>query len=165
LIADLHAMFEAQGDKLSSEEIVRLLQSLPERPWSEWNDGRGFTQRALATLLKGFRVESRNIKFADGKVKKGYHRAQFDDVFSSYTPRILTPCRYSATDRAATSPNSDFASATEGQGSGEENAASTNSDAGGSAVADSSSQSRRAPGQEVSPTKATPADEEGTWAG
>lgn len=136
LIADLQTIFETHGEKLSSEEIVRLLKALPERPWGEWSDGRGFTQRALATLLKGFGLESRNVKFADGKVKKGYHRDQFTDVFSRYTPQSQTSSRYSATDREFIDQTGNLVSATEANGSGDKNAVSTSNDAGGSGVAD-----------------------------
>ncbi len=163
LIADLYALFQEQGEKLSSEEIVRLLKGLPERPWSEWNDGRGFTQRALATLLKGFRVESRNLKLADGKVRKGYHRDQFEDVFSRYTPLNATSIRYSATDRMDTRANGNFASATEAQGSGGENAVSTNDDAAGSGVADSTLLLGADAVRDSSQEEGVPTPEEQTW--
>ncbi|HET7225579.1 MAG TPA: DUF3631 domain-containing protein [Candidatus Eisenbacteria bacterium] len=143
LVADIHTLFAVHGEKLSSEEMVSRLMALPERPWGEWNEGRGFRPRALAALLRGFGIESRNVKFSDGKVLKGYHRAQFEDAFARYLPHTRTPIRYPATNGVNTGRNKDLDSATKAPGSECENAPSTNEHNGGSAVADSNSSTER----------------------
>ena len=95
LLRDLRELFEErETDRLPSEDIVKALSRMEDRPWPEFRRGKPITQRQLATLLKGFRVEPRTTRFDDGRRCKGYLGEDFVDAFSRYTPvRSVTACQ------------------------------------------------------------------------
>jgi len=71
---------------MPSGDIVKTLTGMEDRPWPEYRRGKPITQRQLATLLKGFGIESRTLRL-DDDVRKGYDLADFQDAFARYTPR------------------------------------------------------------------------------
>ena len=87
LLADIRTVFHARGvDRLGSADLTTGLNALEGHRWGDWNNGKGFTQNALARQLRGFGVSPKKIRL-DGKTTlQGYERDQFDEVFSRYLP-------------------------------------------------------------------------------
>jgi len=94
LLSDILRLFTERGtDKLPSEEIVRALAEMENRPWPEWKSSKPITARQLAKLLKPFRIEPKNIRTLTG-IPKGYTLDQFGDAFGRYLPpQSATPLR------------------------------------------------------------------------
>lgn len=83
LLHDMKAMFNEQGDGLSSEQIVKDLTEIEARPWSEWKNNKPITKTGLARLLKPFGI--RPQKWREGKeIVRGYQCADFQDAFARY---------------------------------------------------------------------------------
>ena len=126
LLRDLDAMFEErQTDFLLSEEMVTGLRALPERPWAEWNHGRGLTTKALAEELIEFGIRS-EPKRSTGN-RRGYYRKAISTALAAY---VASPPAPSATAlegddlgrsgwRGQAAPNElPVATASDGSGSG-----------------------------------------------
>jgi hypothetical protein len=64
------------------------LNSLPDRPWRDWNRGRGITPAAVAKVLVGFVIQPKSIRLGDERIK-GYLAADFKDAFHRYQPKGL----------------------------------------------------------------------------
>jgi hypothetical protein len=58
---------------------------MESRPWPEWKSGKPITTRQLATLLKPFKIEPKNIRIGT-EIQKGYELEQFTDAFARYLP-------------------------------------------------------------------------------
>jgi Protein of unknown function (DUF3631)/CHC2 zinc finger len=86
---------EDRCDAILSLTLVTRLKEDPEAPWSEWNRGKGLSQKGLADLLGGrrrgqgnrggFKIYSMDVH-AGGVHGKGYHRSQFEEVWARYAP-------------------------------------------------------------------------------
>ena len=90
LLSDVQAVFRNRDDAeyLSSEEIIASLKALPERPWVDWNKGRGLTAAQLASRLRDFGtgpvgLRTRETRVGD-KTGKRWHRTDFIDAWSRY---------------------------------------------------------------------------------
>ena len=84
LLADIWQIFEeTKAERLSSRELVGRLTALEGAPWEDINHGRQITPTVLARQLRGFGIEPRNMRDADGVVK-GYHRNCFEDAWARY---------------------------------------------------------------------------------
>jgi len=66
-----------------SDDLVKALKEKSERPWCDWNRGKGLTQNGLARLLKPFGVKSKNMRI-DENLKKGYELDNLKDAFKRY---------------------------------------------------------------------------------
>jgi hypothetical protein len=87
LLTDIRAAFQLKGtDRLSSDELVRHLTTLDERPWPELNKGNPTTKNGLARLLRPFAISSGTIRLAGERTAKGYYLSAFDDAFARYLP-------------------------------------------------------------------------------
>jgi hypothetical protein len=87
LLADIQAMFLATSDDMiGSEEIVKKLVEMAERPWTEFGKGRGLSQNSLARVLKGFEVRPCTIRI-EGKTPRCYRRVDLADAFLRYLPQ------------------------------------------------------------------------------
>lgn len=85
LLSDIQAIFsERNADKLSSEDIVKALIDLDERPWAEWRRGQALSKNALARLLKDFGIRSGTIRTCGNGTAKGYYLKNFEDSFTRY---------------------------------------------------------------------------------
>ena len=85
LLDDIAQAFNTiSHDKISSAQLVELLCSEPERPWATFNNGRPIGYHQLASLLDEFDIKSDNVRFASGKVLKGYRHEWFLDAFARY---------------------------------------------------------------------------------
>ena len=90
LLSDVRAVFDDRPSDsyLSSEEIVTALKRLPERPWVDWNKGRGLGQAQLASRLRDFGsgplgLRTKETRFGD-KTGKRWHREDFEDAWSRF---------------------------------------------------------------------------------
>jgi len=84
LLSDLQEMFrDSEGEPLSTEEVLKSLAAMDERPWPEWKRGKPITARQLAKLLKPFGITARNVRFGD-KILKGYELSDCEDAFARY---------------------------------------------------------------------------------
>ena len=138
LLKDIQAGFKQQdpADRWSSAAIRVYLNLLEHRPWVDWNDGKGISQRQISDRLRSYRITSHNIKLPDGTVPKGYYLTDFEDAFARYLPPNPDAIRYPATKPESIGDNSLFQSATKDAGSGCENAETANKINDGSGVAD-----------------------------
>ena len=84
LLLDIHSIFKNKNaDKLFTKDILSALYVDEEKPWRDICDGRSLSARKLATMLKGFKISSHDIRIGD-KVKKGYELVQFTEAFERY---------------------------------------------------------------------------------
>src|ERR1700682_891627 len=91
LLVDVHAVFRErdQPEYLSSEEIIVALKARAERPWADWNQGRGISAAQLAHRLRGFGagpwgLRTRKTRLDASKTAQRWHRADFADAWSRY---------------------------------------------------------------------------------
>ena len=85
LLHDIADVFEAAGGKfIATDELLKQLSEMDDRPWSTWSNGKPITGHKLAAILKGFGIVPKQNE--SGK-KRGYYRDRFVDAWSRY-PRI-----------------------------------------------------------------------------
>ena len=86
LLEDIKSFFEdEESDKLASSEIVSRLETMEERPWPEWKNGKPITARQVARLLKPFSIAPKSIRVGN-RTPKGYEKRNFKDAFARYIP-------------------------------------------------------------------------------
>ncbi|HXY51808.1 MAG TPA: DUF3631 domain-containing protein, partial [Terriglobales bacterium] len=84
LLADTRDIFtQQQSDRLPTSQLLLLLQTRDESPWSEFDHGRPLSAFRLSKLLKPFGVRPRDIRFDQG-VQKGYLRTDLEDPWERY---------------------------------------------------------------------------------
>lgn len=85
-LSDIRNVFGSE--RMSSQELVRLLIALEESPWGMWSRawGASLTPQALARLLRPYEIGPQAIRFGSEQ-KKGYHRASFEDAWARYLPQ------------------------------------------------------------------------------
>lgn len=129
LLADIRAIFLERGvDRISSADLVEALAEIETSPWSEWSKGKPITKPKLAHLLNKFGITPSTVRFPNGKVAKGYYRADCTDAWGLYLPQDTTPTlhgdaskRSSVTTRANTGENTNFENGTPSSCNGREN--------------------------------------------
>ena len=115
LLRDMRDLFEARGwpVALATADVLEYLHSLESRPWPEWKHGRPMTPRALAGLLRPFKVEPRDHRLADGRKPKCYMLVELEPAFASYVPaHTPLPIRDIRDNAETTGGNGHSASAT-----------------------------------------------------
>jgi putative DNA primase/helicase len=86
LLRDIWTVFaEGSADRLSTADLLASLNSMEERPWSEYRKGKGMAASNLARLLRPYGIESRTVRIGAG-TSKGYLRSSFEDSWTRYTP-------------------------------------------------------------------------------
>jgi hypothetical protein len=80
---------KAQEGPFTTEELLKHLNDLDDRPWGSYNSNRGLSARNLASLLKPYGIASTTISVG-GIKKKGYRKESFADAFARYLPKELT---------------------------------------------------------------------------
>ncbi|HIF50429.1 MAG TPA: DUF3631 domain-containing protein [Thiotrichaceae bacterium] len=84
LLNDIKTIFEDKNvEQIFSEDLVKTLIELEERPWGEWSKGKPISTNKLSRLLKPYKIRTQTIRF-NLETKKGYKLKSFDDVFSRY---------------------------------------------------------------------------------
>ena len=82
LLSDIRDLFEEeQVQKLPSREILTYLNTLEERPWKEWNNGRPMRAPDLAQMLLRWGIKVRNQRHDSGVRGQGYDINDFKDHF------------------------------------------------------------------------------------
>jgi hypothetical protein len=99
LLRDLRDNFAARGvDRLPSEEIVKALRAMEDRPWPEFGRSRKpITQHGVARLLRPFGISPRTIRLPGGDTAKGYLREGFGDAWLRYLEADGVPNRHTVT--------------------------------------------------------------------
>jgi putative DNA primase/helicase len=84
LLEDIKDIFDSNlSERIFSDDLVEALKDKSERPWCDWNRGKGLSQNGLARLLKPFDVKSKTIRIKDEQ-RKGYVLEDFRDAFKRY---------------------------------------------------------------------------------
>ncbi len=84
LLTDIREILNTQkGDRIQSTVLSKELGKMKERPWCEFNHGKGLSENRLSRMLKPFKIEPN--KFRDGAVThRGYSVAALNAVFDRY---------------------------------------------------------------------------------
>jgi len=85
LLQDIQQYFNEKGDKVFTEQLIKYLLSLEDRPWADLRHGKGITPHILANMLKAFGIKPKPIRM-EYEVKKGYDVKDFKEVFLQYLP-------------------------------------------------------------------------------
>src|SRR5262245_24387714 len=85
LLRDIRVAFGA-ANEIRSADLIEKLVADKERPWADWERGRGLTQKQLARLLKPFRIFSTTVHPPGVPHGKGYRRADFREPWEAYCP-------------------------------------------------------------------------------
>ena len=85
----LEHILEAFGDedRLWTEKLLRHLIDRDESPWADIK-GHPLTDRGLATLLRPYRIRSRQVRIGELN-RKGYVAEDFYDAWNRYLPSSL----------------------------------------------------------------------------
>ncbi len=84
LLSDIEQIFRTKGvDRIKSNELVRDLTLDATKPWGDLRKGRPMIEIDLARLLKRYGIGPVDIRF-EGRIHKGYYRADFEDAFERY---------------------------------------------------------------------------------
>lgn len=96
LLADIHGVFKEANhpERMSSKSLVEALKEHEDGFWDD-QDPR-LTQSRLASLLKGYGIKSKSIRFGT-KVPRGYERSWFFDAWARYLSPPPTCCATPAT--------------------------------------------------------------------
>jgi hypothetical protein len=62
---------------------MAALNSLSDRPWCEFRNGKPLTQNTLATLLRPFEIRPRELRIGGDK-ERGYAKTFFEDAWLRY---------------------------------------------------------------------------------
>jgi putative DNA primase/helicase len=88
LLADIRMVFDTQNgewaDRIFSETLAGALADIEGSRWAEYGTAKKpITKNELARLVKGFKIVPDTVRIGS-KTLKGYHRHQFEDVWSRY---------------------------------------------------------------------------------
>ena len=88
LLADLQEIFrEAAVDWLPTQEIIKRLVEMEDRPWATWRRGNPATGHSISRLLKSYHIKSTRRRDGGGPVR-GYQKDQFRDAWERYLPPL-----------------------------------------------------------------------------
>jgi hypothetical protein len=80
LLADIHAVFEANGDeRLKTADLIERLCEIEESPWGDWY-GKTITAHGLSKLLKPHRIKTMPV-WTEGRTVRGYKAEQFEEAW------------------------------------------------------------------------------------
>jgi len=84
LLGDLRATFAATNtDRVFSDDLIKFLVGLEDRPWAEIDKGRPITKNGLAARLRVFGISPATVRIG-ADTAKGYKLEQFRDAFARY---------------------------------------------------------------------------------
>ena len=97
LLQDIWSVFSREGcERLWSQDLIKALVEMEDRPWREWKKSKPITSVGLAKLLKPFGITSIQIR-QDDKNKRGYAFEQFRDALDRYVFQPATPSQNATT--------------------------------------------------------------------
>jgi hypothetical protein len=73
-------------DAMRTADLLKALNSDPERPWVEWKNGKPLTAKQLGALLRPFAIVSETVSIRGLADAKGYKRVRFEDAWQRYLP-------------------------------------------------------------------------------
>ncbi|MGC2246113.1 MAG: DUF3631 domain-containing protein [Terriglobales bacterium] len=82
LLADVRRVWPDGNPNMPTASLLDKLKRIPDSPWGE--SGRELTPRGLATTLRPFGPEPRQVRTHAGPTGKGYVRSEFEGAFSRY---------------------------------------------------------------------------------
>jgi hypothetical protein len=87
LLADIRTLFDS-GNKsaIRTQVLLTGLNSMEDRPWSEFSKGRPLTGHALARVLKSFGIASTRTRLNSDNAVSVYLQPDFTDAWNSYLP-------------------------------------------------------------------------------
>jgi hypothetical protein len=84
LLLDIMTCFyETRADRLLSRQLVKDLNRMGERPWSDLSGSKPITELWLAQRLRPYGVRPATIRWGDN-VCRGYVRDDFQEMFKRY---------------------------------------------------------------------------------
>ena len=84
LLMDIREVFETRHiSKIFAAELVMALCEDSEKSWATYNRGNPITPKQLSRRLKEYGISSKQLRIGYDN-KKGFERAQFEDVFARY---------------------------------------------------------------------------------
>jgi putative DNA primase/helicase len=84
LLADLREIFVGRNaDKIPSDEIVKELHKLEERPWADFRNGKPISTTQVARLLRPFEIHPKQL-WVGNTNSRGYVVTDFEDAFQRY---------------------------------------------------------------------------------
>lgn len=83
LLANIRDLWPPGQSRISSHDLLEVLQMLPDSPWAEEIP---LTSRKLARILRPFGIESGTVRVGE-ETGKGYKLEDFEAAFSPYLPR------------------------------------------------------------------------------
>jgi hypothetical protein len=98
LLADIQTVF-GNKEKMSTVELLAALNELEESPWGDIK-GKPLDSRGLARRLREYNIKSRSTRPDHGdktKTPKGYHNADFFDMWARHLPPSPAESATSAT--------------------------------------------------------------------
>jgi len=70
---------------ITTAELLAAINGDDDLPFGAWRDGKGLDARTLARLVKPYGLKPRTVRIGQ-ETAKGYHAADFADVFARYLP-------------------------------------------------------------------------------
>jgi Protein of unknown function (DUF3631) len=87
LLRDIREVFAGIAeDAASTDHLISVLRTLDESPWDRWSKGAGLDSRALARLLRPFKIGPHNPRLPGDRILKGYERSDFEEAWARYLP-------------------------------------------------------------------------------
>jgi Protein of unknown function (DUF3631) len=80
LLRDLQDVFEANGGRLRTADLLERLYEIEESPWGDWY-GKPLSAHGLSRLLRPYRIRTMPV-WVDGQTGRGYKVEQFADAFA-----------------------------------------------------------------------------------
>ena len=87
LLHDIRAAFASKHNPqhLTTSDLLALLATLDDRPWSEWQPNSG---RRLGMILHPFGIVARTLRTGPETVLRGYRLSDFQDAWERYLPPL-----------------------------------------------------------------------------
>jgi hypothetical protein len=106
LLADIGKAL-GRDDAMCTADLLKALNSDPERPWVEWLNGKPLTAKQLGNLLRPFGIISETVHIPGLADAKGYKRVRFEDAWRRYLPEQNTSSDASPPFFPSNRPNAD----------------------------------------------------------
>jgi hypothetical protein len=105
LLHDIRAAFASKNNPeyLTTSDLLALLATLDDRPWSDWQPNSG---RRLGMLLHPFGIVALTLRTGPETVLRGYRLSDFQDAWERYLPPLC-----STTDSLSATPSATVFSA------------------------------------------------------
>jgi hypothetical protein len=87
LFSDIHSVFgAAKTERIFSRQLVRWLNRVGDRPWSDLGKGKPITESWLASQVRPYGIRPKTM-WIEKEAAKGYVKEDFQEAFRRYIPR------------------------------------------------------------------------------